>query len=429
MLPDDWDLVTLADVADYRAGRTPSRANSSFWEGADATLPWVSIADMVEHQIVRETKEKVTPKAAETAFRGRYSPAGTLLMSYKLTIGRVATLGVDAFHNEAIISIFPKEGFDQRYLGYWLSQVDYDRLHDRQIKGNTLNQEKIDRIPVARPPETEQARIADVLDAVRTAISTQTDSLEATTSLKRVSMRELFTRGLRGEVQKDSEIGPVPDSWDVVDFGSVRRRLQYGTSVRCAATPTPFPVLRIPNIGQGKVDATDLKYAHFNDRDAANHRLENGDMIFIRTNGVLDRLGCCAVFEGQPEGALFASYLIRAQPNLEVLNPWFAAHFYGSPVGTGIIAGRATPAADGKYNLNTGIIDSLPIPLPPTTAEQEEIAVILDSIDAKIDLHKRKKAVLEELFHVLLHKLMTGEIRVADLNLSALDPPANGAVA
>jgi type I restriction enzyme S subunit len=63
----------------------------------------------------------------------------------------------------------------------------------------------------------------------------------------------------------------------------------------------------------------------------------------------------------------------------------------------------------------------LPIPLPPTRIEQQEIADVLDAIDQKIDLHKQKKAALEELFRTLLHKLMTGEVRVSDLDLSALE--------
>ncbi len=105
---------------------------------------------------------------------------------------------------------------------------------------------------------------------------------------------------------------------------------------------------------------------------------------------------------------------------LDRIDPYFAAHFYGSELGTSIVAGRATPAADGKYNLNTGTIDSLPLPLPPTVDEQREIVAVLDAIDRKIDLHRRKRAVLDELFKALLHKLMTGEIRVSDLDLSAL---------
>lgn len=157
--------------------------------------------------------------------------------------------------------------------------------------------------------------------------------------------------------------------------------------------------------------------------------LQQGDLIFIRTNGVIERLGACAVFAGQPAGALFASYLIRATVDRERLDPYFAAHFFASETGTSIVAGRATLAADGKYNLNTGTIDSLPLPLPPTLDEQREIVAVLDAIDRKIDLHQRKRAVLDDLFRALLHKLMTGEIRVTDLDLSALSPPPEAVAA
>lgn len=421
MYPETWSVKSLSEIIDYKAGRTPSRANNDFWQKTTFNIPWVAISDMEPYSVITHTSESISPHAFDTVFRGKIVPAGTLLMSFKLTIGRISTLGIPACHNEAIISIYPKADIDQRYLGYFLSQIDFENLQDRQVKGNTLNQEKIDRIPVAVPPLEEQKEISSVLDLIRSVIEEQERALSVTQELKRATMRELFTRGLRGEKQKETEIGLVPKSWDVVPFEKVREWLQYGTSIRCGTSPTKCPVLRIPNIEQGRVDSSDLKYCELSEKEAANYELQHGDLIFIRTNGVLERLGCCAVYEGTPSNALFASYLIRARPLNNLVVPRFATYFFGSQLGTSLIAGRATPAADGKYNLNTGIIDSIPLPLPPTLDEQREIVEILDAIDKKIDLHKRKKTVLEELFKSLLHKLMTGEIRVTDLDLSALD--------
>ena len=74
----------------------------------------------------------------------------------------------------------------------------------------------------------------------------------------------------------------------------------------------------------------------------------------------------------------------------------------------------------GQPLVTQGMINEHSIPLPNTWVEQREIVAILDAIDRKIDLHRRKRAVLEELFRGLLHKLMTGEIRVADLDLSVV---------
>ena len=272
---------------------------------------------------------------------------------------------------------------------------------------------------VPLPPLPEQREIAAVLNIIRTASLHQAQCEANATALKRAAMRTLFTRGLRGEAQKETGIGPVPESWEVVSFSSVRERLQYGTSTRCTYEPSAYPVLRIPNIEPKRVNLADLKYCNLSDSDAARYQLENGDLLFIRTNGVLDRLGSCAVYSGEPSNALFASYLIRVRLKLEHITPDFASCFFSSESGISIVAGRATPASDGKYNLNTAAIDSFLLPLP-SLDEQHEIVAILDAIDRKIDLHRRKRAVLDDLFKALLHKLMTGEICVADLNLSAL---------
>lgn len=419
MIPQGWTIKSFADIADYKAGRTPARATSEYWFGVDGGIPWVAISDMAEFGVIAHTKERITSVAFEQVFGQKTVPAGTLLMSFKLTIGRIATLGIGACHNEAIISIFPRAGIDQRYLGYFLAQVDYDGLRDRQIKGNTLNREKIGRIQILLPPIAEQLSIADTLDLVRRSISLQDRALATAQALKRATMRSLFTYGLRGEAQKETEIGPVPESWKIVSVGTVREWLQYGTSTRCSYEPTEFPVLRIPNIEPGRVNDEDLKFGRLRAIEADRYRLKNGDLIFIRTNGVVERLGACAIYTGKPQNALFASYLIRASLKLDQVDPHFMTYFFGSELGTSIIAGRATPAADGKYNLNTGTIDALPLPLSPTLEEQREIVAVLDAIDRKIDLHRKKRAVLDELFKTLLHKLMTGEIRIADLDLSA----------
>ncbi len=267
----------------------------------------------------------------------------------------------------------------------------------------------------------EQSAVAGLLWEVQELLVVCESATEHAQELKQAAMRELFTRGLRGEAQKDTEIGLVPEGWNVGSFADVREWLQYGTSVHCSLQKKSYPVLRIPNVEPGKVNDAELKYCDLSDAEAGKYLLQNGDLLFIRTNGVLDRLGSCAVYDGQPEKALFASYLIRARLKPDI-DPRFVAYFYASSLGTSLVAGRATPAADGKYNLNTGTIDSLPLPLPATLDEQCEIVAILDALDRKIALHRQKRTVLEELFQSLLHKLMTGEIRVGDLDLSALAP-------
>ncbi|MBF9334806.1 restriction endonuclease [Microbacterium lacticum] len=195
-VPDGWTEANFADIADYSIGRTPARARSEYWANDGENVPWVAISDMKPHGIVASTKETISGLAFRESFGARVVPAGTLLMSFKLTIGRVATLGIDACHNEAIMSIYPHEGVNQRYLGYYLSQVDYSEHHDRQIKGNTLNKAKIDRIPVLLPPESEQEAIADVLDLIVRAQDLGSRLTSFAEGLRRTAMDRLMTGAL-----------------------------------------------------------------------------------------------------------------------------------------------------------------------------------------------------------------------------------------
>ncbi len=315
-------------------------------------------------------------------------------------------------------------GNDRRLLFFYLLHPEIRSYVSERMEGSTGRQRVPEQVlmdlPYPELPPEEQRSIADMLERITLQIEIEERSAQTAEALKRAAMRELFTRGLRGEPQKETEIGLMPESWDITQFASVREWLQYGTSTHCTIEPKAYPVLRIPNVGVGCVDASDLKYCDMAQQEADKYRLQDGDLLFIRTNGVLERLGSCTVYAGDPERALFASYLIRARLK-QGIDPRYVAYFYGSELGTSLIAGRATPAADGKYNLNTGTIDSLPFPLPPTAEEQREIVAILDAIDRKIELHRKKRAVLEELFKALLHKLMTGEIRLDQIELSALE--------
>ncbi|WP_141206948.1 restriction endonuclease subunit S [Streptomyces griseorubiginosus] len=301
----------------------------------------------------------------------------------------------------------PRLGIDPLFFFYALRSLNLEsRGYNRHF---TLLKEQL----VPMPEQSEQVRIAHALKQLEDGIRLQVRQAAAVEELKDVTLHEVFARGVRGEPQKGTEIGPMPESWDLVEFSQLRESLRYGTSNRCTVTRATYPVLRIPNIMSARIDASDLKYCDLPEEEAARYELQEGDLIFIRTNGVIERLGLCAVFRGEPARALFASYLIRARLK-EGINSDYVAYFFGSPVGTQLIASRATPAADGKFNLNTGIIDSLPVPLP-TLDEQVEIAALLKTIDHKLELQRTKLELLKELFERMLHDLMTGAIAVDDL--------------
>lgn len=344
-----------------------------------------------------------------------------IVVGRKGSVGEVAFAPDDFWPIDTTYYVVPKNDHNWRFLYHLLRYCDLTGLNSHStIPG--LNREDAYKVEVSLPDRGAEDDLASVLDLIEEAAQLESEAVARTQRVRAEAMQQLFSRGLRGEAQKETEIGPIPESWNLVELGDVREFLQYGTSVRCSVEPNEYPVLRIPNIEPGRVNGTDLKYCDLPGAEANKYLLEEGDLLFIRTNGVIERLGSCAVYEGDPRAALFASYVIRARLSESAL-PKFVAYFYGSALGTSLVAGRATPASDGKYNLNTGTIDALPLPLPPTVEEQREMVDVLDALDRKIGLHRRKGDILDQLLKSLLHKLMTGEVSVDDLDLSALQKP------
>ena len=145
-------------------GKTPPREDLSFWK---RDIPWVSIADMIDGGVVVKTKEGISQGAFEKKFGSLISPKGTLIMSFKLSVGKVSILGEDCVHNEAIISIFPFIDFNNSfrdYLFHMLPELSQYGHANKAVKGFTLNNSSISNMLVPLPPLQEQFRIVQKLE-------------------------------------------------------------------------------------------------------------------------------------------------------------------------------------------------------------------------------------------------------------------------
>src|SRR5690554_5058820 len=164
-IPKKWAWVKFGDLVDFKMGKTPERGNPIYW-GND--VPWISTADMNNQSFIIETKEKVSNNALESIFKEQISPKGTLIMSFKLTVGRTSILGIDALHNEAIISIFPKKEPDtqKKYLYFVLPVIANMGETKGAIKGKTLNSKSIYNLLIPLPPIEEQKRIVEKLEVL-----------------------------------------------------------------------------------------------------------------------------------------------------------------------------------------------------------------------------------------------------------------------
>ena len=177
-IPESWMWVRFPQIVAFELGKTPDRHTDKFWN--NGLYSWFSIADMKDKQTVTVTKEKISKTALKEKFGGVLVPQGTLIMSFKLTVGRTSILGIDAVHNEAIISIFPYISKDNITRNYLLSTlgllVEYVEQTDA-IKGATLNSNKLKNMLVPLPPLAEQSRIVAEIEKYKPLIA-EYDKLE-----------------------------------------------------------------------------------------------------------------------------------------------------------------------------------------------------------------------------------------------------------
>lgn len=289
---------------------------------------------------------------------------------------------------------------------------------NKVVSGSTMpyiRKGDLERFPVPLPPLPEQKKIAHVLSTVQRAIEAQGRIIQTTIELKKALMHKLFTEGTRGEPQKQTEIGPVPESWEVIKLEHKAESFQYGTSVKCGYETPGKPVLRIPNIVGGSVDTTDLKFGNPKKNELGKLLLCSGDLLFVRTNGVKENAGRCSLFNNELGECYYASYLIRVRLDPKHLSAEFINEYSRTDAGIRFLSGRSVRTADGKFNINSGTLKTMLVPVP-SLEEQKEIVQPLAVIDRKTIIAQNKKAELQDLFSTLLHQLMTVRIRVDRLN-------------
>ncbi|MBI5193817.1 MAG: restriction endonuclease subunit S [Nitrospirae bacterium] len=264
------------------------------------------------------------------------------------------------------------------------------------------------------PPLPEQRKIAAVLGQVQQAIEQQERLIALTTELKKTLLHQLFTQGLHGEPQKQTEIGPVPESWKVVRLDSLFR-IQQGKQVskknRIGDNQCPF--LRTKNVFWGRLDLSELDEMYFTEAEEKRLTLQPGDLLVCEGGDI----GRTAMWNGELAACYHQNHLHRVRAvNLENVEPaflmywlWYAFEFGHLYFGRGNVT--TIP------NLSQSKLAELPIPYTQLN-EQREIVAALDALSAKEELHKRKHALLSDLFRTLLHQLMTAQIRVNDIDLT-----------
>lgn len=418
LLDGDIAWTRLGDC--YAVTKKPRGLNT----GAITAIPFAAMEAIPQGGAYEPTFTLKEPRAISS---GTYFERGDILIS-KITPsfenGKQALVRKLAqafgYATTEVIPLRPSiEGQDPRLLFFYLLHPDIRHYVAERMEGSTGRQRVPEAvlldlpIPVIKPQD--QTEMADALEKIQTAVVRERAAEATAQDLKRAAMRELFTRGLRGEAQKETEIGLVPESWELASIGAHHSVVSGGTPSR--SNPAFWSGGTIP-----WVKTTEVDYCVINEtgehitplglESSAAKMLPVGTLLMAMYGQGVTR-GKVAIL-GIEAACNQACAAITPKDNAVL--PRYLYHFLTSRYDEI----RSLAHGGQQQNLNLEIVRDLPVAHPQTDDEQNEIVAILDALDRKIALNRQKRVVLEELFQSLLHKLMTGEIRVADLDLSAL---------
>ena len=414
-LPENWLTTVLSEISIIEMGQSPA---SSTYNNQQKGLPFFQgKAEFGKlYPIVRKwcTQPKKVAEAGDILLSVRAPVGPTNLASEKCCIGR----GLAAIRAEAPIN--------QKYLLHhfrniepWLTQQGTGSTF-AAISGGFIRELQA---PLA--PLNEQKRIADKLDTLLARVDSCQSHLERVPQILKRFRQSVLAAATSGRLTEEwREERAVNAEWVNCFLGDVLIDIRYGTAKKSVyELKNGTPVLRIPNVVNGKVDASDLKFSHFEKKEIETLSLKADDLLLIRSNGSVELVGKVAIVDKEFEGFLYAGYLIRLRFDKGKVNPRYISHYLSSPAIRSHIELTAR-STSGVNNINSEEVKAISLDLP-SLEEQAEIVRRVETLFAFADRLETRygtgHALVEQLTPSLLAKAFRGALVPQDSN----DEPAS----
>jgi len=421
--PSDWSISRIDSLFDIQQGKSVSKEHRQ----GNNQKPFLRTKNIFWGRIDISELDRMNFTDAEEA--RLELKAGDLLLCEGGDVGRTAIWNgqmKDCFYQNHLHRLRTKTTgkIDPQFVLFWFWYAfEFANIYIGRSNVTTipnLSQSKLSELYIPTPGLDEQRRIAHVLTAVQTAIEQQARLIALTRELKSALMKKLFTEGLKGEPQKETEIGLVPESWKVVKLQEAVEYIDYGYS---APIPKTEPINGMKIVSTADINrAGELLYWKIRrtiapEKTVKRLTLEGGDVLFNWRNSA-ELIGKTTIFEQQPEPHIFASFILRIRCDEKRTHNYYLKHLLNHYREQEVFV-KLSRRAVNQANYNRNEIFELKIPFPEYS-EQCEIALAIGAVESKIYLHESKKNLLEELFRTLLHQLMTGQVRVSEIDFEGL---------
>ena len=367
----NWPTALLGELCEMdRQGIRPDDPDASL-------LPFVGVENVEAGSgAINFNTGKRVGSQKSTSFR--FDERHVLYGKLRPYLNKVATPEFAGKCSTELVPLRPRVGVDREFLGYLLRRqktVDHVMSSVTGARMPRTDMKALLSLPVPVPPLDEQRRIVGILNRAA--------RIERLRKRAQERLRE-FIPALFVKMFGDPVENPM--GWETRRFGELASEFRYGTSKKCSAEASDgyLPILRIPNVVHNVIDWNKMKFAALDDKEASAIRLDDGDILFVRTNGNPEYIGRCAVYRGSRPAA-YASYLIRARlASTSLVASEYVAGSLSTAVMRKVILSLARTTA-GNYNINIASLGSLPLPIPPLDL-QHRYTWLVDSVRSTISV-------------------------------------------
>lgn len=407
-IPKHWQLISLKRLVKFQVGGTPSTSDSKAYDG---DLPWVTIADL---------SGRYTNKFHYISKRGvrlaniPLTPKGSLLYSFKLSIGQVAFADRDLYTNEAIATFISSGSECSEWL-YYMLPIFLERNAATNIYGaKILNQDLIKNACILDVPLSEQMQISNFLDKrvleIEQAIAIKEQQIALFNEHKQIVIQKAVTQGLNPNVPMNDSgvewIGEIPEHWEVKKLKYVleerSQRSRDGLEPLLMMSQTHGLVVRSEYSDKAEVAATTV----------GNKLVYHNDLVF---NKLKAHLG---VFFGSVHdfvGSVSPDYAVY-KPVKYIENSKFLELLFRNPLYIKQFILRSSGIVEGLIRLYTTELFDLKIAIPPNQ-EQKDILNFVEQQSVKFDKvienYIQQIEKLKEYKTTLINDAVTGKIKVA----------------
>lgn len=345
-------MVKVSDAFDLSMGKTPARDNQSYWGGSNK---WITISDLSSGgKYITSTKENISDKAiVETSIS--MVPKGTIIMSFKLSIGKTAITGEDMYTNEAIMAFRDKGKYAicQDYIYHLFNNWDWGDNSNKAVKGLTLNKKTLSLAEFPLPDFEVQERIAWHLNKVDELTTYRKKQLDELNLLIKSRFVEMF-----GDPVTNPYNYPVHKLSEYIKYLTSGSR---GWAKYCVDDGKEW-FITIKNVKGTHISIENMQPINVPDNaEAKRTKVKEGDLL-ISVTADLGRTGVVTK-EIADHGAFINQHLVCIRLNNEVLNPFYAAYYMESEAGKRQFDAKNQTGV--KAGLNFDSINSLRILLPP----------------------------------------------------------------